>query len=200
MKHIIILGDGMADEPISSLGGQTPLEVAHTPNMRRIARLGRSGLLHTVPKGFTPGSEIANLSVLGYDLRKVFEGRGSLEAASMGVKINPGEMAMRCNIITVHDGIIKNHSGGHISTREAAELIEFLTKELAASPEIMGDLPVKFFPGVSYRHLMKIKEGDKRLECTPPHDVPGQVVSKHMIRATAKEARPTADMLNRLIL
>ncbi len=200
MKHIILLGDGMADEPIDSLGKRTPLQAAHTPNMDRIARLGRTGLLSTVPQGFTPGSEIANLSVLGYDLRKVFEGRGSLEAASMGVEIAPGEMVMRCNLITVEEGNIKNHSAGHISSREAAELIQYLNEELAKRPELKQGFDVKFFPGVSYRHLLKVRDGNKQLECTPPHDVPGEPVARHLIRAKEKAARPTADMLNSLIV
>jgi len=126
MKYLIILGDGMADEPIASLGNKTPLQAANIPTIDKIAALGRNGLLDTIPEGFAPGSEIANLSVLGYDLNKVFEGRGSLEAASMGVAIEPNEMAMRCNLICIEDGKIKNHSAGHISNEEAHELILFL--------------------------------------------------------------------------
>ena len=139
MKYIIILGDGMADEPIGSLGGRTPLQAACKPSIDRVAALGWSGMLATVPAGFAPGSEIANLSVLGYDLPKVFEGRGSLEAASMGVRIEDGEMAMRCNLLTIEQGRIKNHSAGHITGEEAAELIVFLQKELGG-----GD--ANFFP------------------------------------------------------
>ena len=130
MKYIIVLGDGMADEPIGKLGGRTPLQAADTPAMDWLAAHGRCGLLKTVPDGYHPGSEIANLSVLGYDLDRVFEGRGSLEAASMGVDIESGEMAMRCNLVCIENGRIKNHSAGHISTAEAAELIDFLQKEL----------------------------------------------------------------------
>ena len=130
MKYIIILGDGMADEPIDMLGGKTPLQAADKPAIDWLAAHGRSGMLATVPSGFAPGSEIANLSVLGYDVPKVFEGRGSLEAASMGIPIEEGEMAMRCNLITIEDGKIKNHSAGHISNEEAAQLIEFLQQEL----------------------------------------------------------------------
>src|SRR5574344_2187765 len=130
MKYVIILGDGMADEPIAKLGGKTPLQVANKPTIDRLAKMGRNGLLHTVPDGFQPGSEIANLSVLGYDVPKVFEGRGTLEAASMGVPIEPGEMAMRCNIICIENEKIKNHSAGHISNEEAYQLIDFLNEKL----------------------------------------------------------------------
>ncbi|MFG6390123.1 MAG: phosphoglycerate mutase, partial [Muribaculum sp.] len=130
MKYIVVLGDGMADEPIPELGGKTPLEAADTPVMDMLARKGRVGRLVTVPEGFHPGSEIANLSVLGYNVPEVFEGRGVLEAANMGVDIKPGDMAMRCNLICISDGRIKNHSGGHISTEEAHEIIATLQQEL----------------------------------------------------------------------
>ena len=192
MKHIIILGDGMADEPIGSLGGRTPLQAACKPSIDRVAALGRSGMLATVPAGFAPGSEIANLSVLGYDLPKVFEGRGSLEAASMGVRIEDGEMAMRCNLLTIEQGRIKNHSAGHITGEEAAELIVFLQKELGG-----GD--ANFFPGVSYRHLLKLKGGDKRIATTPPHDVPGTPYRDVLVRALVPEAEATAVRINELV-
>ena len=193
MKYIIILGDGMADEPIGSLGGRTPLQAACKPSIDRVAALGRSGMLATVPAGFAPGSEIANLSVLGYDLPKVFEGRGSLEAASMGVRIEDGEMAMRCNLLTIEQGRIKNHSAGHISSEEAHELIDFLQQEL-------GDEIVHFYPGVSYRHLLKIKGGDKHLHCTPPHDVPGAPFRDVLVRPLDPKATDTAYLINRLII
>lgn len=192
MKYIIILGDGMADEPIGSLGGRTPLQAACKPSIDRVAALGRSGMLATVPAGFAPGSEIANLSVLGYDLPKVFEGRGSLEAASMGVRIEEGEMAMRCNLLTIEQGRIKNHSAGHITSEEAAELIVFLQKELGG-----GD--ANFFPGVSYRHLLKLKGGDKRIATTPPHDVPGTPYRDVLVRALVPEAEATAVRINELV-
>ena len=192
MKYIIILGDGMADEPIGSLGGRTPLQAACKPSIDRVAALGRSGMLATVPAGFAPGSEIANLSVLGYDLPKVFEGRGSLEAASMGVRIEDGEMAMRCNLLTIEQGRIKNLSAGHITGEEAAELIVFLQKELGG-----GD--ANFFPGVSYRHLLKLKGGDKRIATTPPHDVPGTPYRDVLVRALVPEAEATAVRINELI-
>jgi 2,3-bisphosphoglycerate-independent phosphoglycerate mutase len=193
MKYIIILGDGMADEPIEKLGGKTPLQFANTPSIDKLASLGVSGLFKSVPDGFAPGSEIANLTVLGYDVSKDFEGRGSLEAASIGVAIEPGEMAMRCNLICIQDKKIKNHSAGHISNGEAEELIHFLQKELG------GDV-VNFFPGVSYRHLVKVKGGNKQIKCTPPHDVPGTPFMDVMIKAANPEADETVRILNELTL
>jgi len=193
MKYLIILGDGMADEPISSLDGKTPLQYAQTPSIDRLAQMGRCGMLDTIPDGFAPGSEIANLSVLGYNLPDVFEGRGSLEAASMGIDILPGEMAMRCNLICIENGKIKNHSAGHISSEEADVLMRFLQEHL-------GDEEVSFYPGVSYRHLLKFKGGDKRLTCTPPHDVPGTTFTEVMVQSQVLEAVSTAEKLNQLIL
>lgn len=193
MKYLIILGDGMADEPIPSLGNKTILQAAKTPTMDKLAKMGRNGLLATVPEGFHPGSEIANLTVMGYDVAKVFEGRGSLEAASMGVDIEPDEMAMRCNIICIQDDKIKNHSAGHISNEEAYQLIEYLNEKL-------GNDVVRFFPGVSYRHLLKIKHGNKHVLCTPPHDVPGTPYKDVLVKAACPEAESTAKLLNELIL
>lgn len=193
MKYIIVLGDGMADEPIDALEGKTPLQVASTPTMDFLAKNGKVGTFETVPKGFHPGSEIANLTVLGYDVTKVFEGRGSLEAASMGIGINPNEMAMRCNLICIEDGKIKNHSAGHISNEEATELINFLQAQL-------GNEVISFYPGISYRHLLKIKNGDKRLLCTPPHDVPGTPFSEVLVKPQVDDASSSADLINDLIL
>jgi len=192
MKYIIILGDGMADEPIASLGNKTAIQAAATPYIDLLARKGRNGLLHTVPEGFAPGSEIANLSVMGYDVPSVYEGRGVLEAASMGVEILPGEMGMRCNLVCLNGDLLINHSAGHISTLEAEELIKFLDHKL-------GNDIFSFYPGVSYRHLLKMKGGDKRLRCTPPHDIPEQPFRPHLIQPEKEEARTTADALNRLI-
>jgi 2,3-bisphosphoglycerate-independent phosphoglycerate mutase len=196
MKHIIILGDGMADEACEALGGLTPLEAASTPALDALAAAGRNGCLATVPEGFHPGSEIAHLSLLGYDVPAVFEGRGTLEAASMGVPILPGEMAMRCNLVCITpDGILKNHSAGHISTEEADQLIKFLNENL-------DDGRCSFFTGVSYRHLLKIKDGDKRVEVTPPHDVPGHPFRDELARPLCQDAAAveTAAYINRLIL
>ena len=183
----------MADEPIAALGDRTPLQAADTPAMDWIAGAGRTGQLYTVPPGYEPGSEVAHLSLLGYDLQKVFEGRGSLEAASMGVPVEEEEMALRCNLICISGDVIKNHSAGHISDAEAHELIDYLQREL-------GSESVHFFPGVSYRHLLKIKGGDKHLRCTPPHDVPGTPFRSVLPKALKPEAEETARLLNDLIL
>jgi len=193
MKHIVILGDGMADEPIEALGGLTPMQAANTPYMDKLASLGRNGRLQTVPEGFHPGSEVANMAVLGYNMPKVYEGRGVLEAASIGVELQPGDLAMRCNLICVEGDILKNHSSGHISTEESDELIKFLNKEL-------GNDRVIFYTGVSYRHLLVIKGGDKRLDCTPPHDVPLRPFRPLLIKPEVAEANDTAELLNNLIL
>lgn len=206
MKHIIILGDGMADHPIKELGGRTLLQAAETPYMDKLARMGRVGRLLTVAEGFHPGSEVANMSVLGYDLPTVYEGRGPLEAASIGVDLQPGEMAMRCNIVCIEGNLIKNHSAGHISTEEADVLVKYLQEHL-------GDNRVRFYTGVQYRHLLVIKGGDKRIDCTPPHDVPLQPFRPLMVKpmegtediaVPEGEAeltpRQTADLINDLIL
>lgn len=192
MKHIIILGDGMADWKVPSLGNKTLLQYAETPNMNRIARLGRSGLLCTVPEGFHPGSEVANSAILGYDQNKVYEGRGPLEAASIGVELNDDDLAMRCNLICIEEGKIKNHSCGRLETEEADELIRFLQEQL-------GNEKVHFYTGVQYRHLLVIKGGNKHLRCTPPHDVPGTPYKECMIKAQVDAAQETADLLNHLI-
>ncbi len=192
MKYIIILGDGMSDEPIAELDNKTPLQAAKTPYMDMLASNGRNGLLNTVPDGFSPGSEIANLSVLGYDIPSVYEGRGVLEAASMGVDILPGEVAMRCNLVCLEGDLLKNHSAGHISTDEATELIRFLEKGL-------GGGQFSFHPGVSYRHLLKIKGGSKNIVCTPPHDIPQKPFFTHLIKPGDSEADATAEALNKLI-
>lgn len=193
MKSIIILGDGMADEPIEALGGKTPMQYADTPYMDKLAEIGVCGRLKTVADGFHPGSEVANMAVLGYDLPKVYEGRGVLEAASIGYDLKPGEIAMRCNLICVEGEILKNHSSGHISTEESDQLIRFLNEKL-------GSDRVHFYTGVSYRHLLVIKEGDKRVDCTPPHDVPLHPFRPLMVKPEVPEAQETADLLNSLIL
>lgn len=201
MKHLIILGDGMSDHPVERLGGKTPLEYASTPGMDRMAREGRSGQLVTVPEGFAPGSEVANISILGYDLREVYEGRGPLEAASIGYDMQPDDMAMRCNIVTLADGIIVNHHGGHLTTGQGTLLIEDLQREL-------GDERVRFIPGIQYRHLLVIRGGSKYVECAPPHDHPREEWKGLLVRPmdNAPEgpgrmtAQETADLLNSLIL
>lgn len=192
MKYIIVLGDGMADEPIESLSNKTPLQVANTPTLDLLTKKGATGLLSTVPEGITPGSEVANLSVLGYDPRVVLEGRGALEAASAGVELFPGELIMRCNLICIENERIKNHSAGHISNEESEILIHFLNERL-------GNEKIEFFPGVSYRNLLKLKQGNKNIECTPPHDVPGTPFKDVLIKTNLPEAKETANLLNDLI-
>ena len=150
MKHIIILGDGMADWSVKSLGDKTLLQYAKTPYMDKLARMGRNGRLITVAEGFHPGSEVANMSVLGYNLPKVYEGRGPLEAASIGVDLQPGEMAMRCNLICVEGEILKNHSSGHISTEEADVLIQYLQEKLGNDRVRFHLFVISFFNAVSY--------------------------------------------------
>lgn len=193
MKYIIILADGCADEPIKELGDKTPLQAAKTPWIDALCSKSRCGRLITVPDDMPPGSEIANLSVLGYDVREVYEGRGVLEAASIGVPIKEGELAMRCNIICIEDEKIKNHSAGHITTPESAQLIKTLQEELNSEK-------VRFYPGVSYRHLLIVEGGNKNITCTPPHDVPGKLYRDVLVKSKDTESESTAILLNDLIL
>lgn len=203
MKHIIILGDGMADHPVERLGGKTLLQYAHTPYMDMLAKNGRTGRLITIPKGFQPGSEVANTAILGYDLNKVYEGRGPLEAASIGYDMAPDDMAMRCNIITLADGRIKNHHGGHLTTEESDVLIKSLDEKL-------GNKDIKFITGIQYRHLLIIKNGNKHIVCAPPHDHPEEEWRPLLVKpepgwedrrdGNRMTARQTADLINGLIL
>ena len=193
MKHIIILGDGMAGWPIEALGGKTTMQAAHTPYMDMLAKMGRSGELITVAPGFHPGSEVANMSILGYNLEKVYEGRGPLEAASIGVELAADELALRCNIVCINDHILKNHSAGHITTEDADILIKYLQEHL-------GNDRIRFHTGVQYRHLLVIKGGDKRIDCTPPHDIPGQKFEPYLVKAEVPEAQETANLINELIM
>lgn len=204
MKHIIILGDGMADKAIEKLGGKTPLQFAKTPYMDMLAKMGRTGRLITVPEGYNPGSEVANTAILGYDLDKVYEGRGPLEAASIGYEMDPMDLALRCNIICVReDGTIKTHNGGNLSTEDAGPLVDLLNEKL-------GSDRVKWVKGIQYRHLLVINGGSKHVVCAPPHDHPNEPWRPLLVqpekgwenkreegRMTAQE---TADLLNELIL
>ena len=192
MKYIILLGDGISDQPEAELGGKTPLMLAKTPNMDRLATLGRSGTLKTIPPSLHPGSEVANMAVLGYDVPAVFEGRGVIEAASIGVTLQQGDMALRCNLVTLTGDIILNHSAGHITTEEADELIKYLNEHLASDK-------IRFYTGVSYRHLLVIKGGNKQVVCTPPHDVPGKKYEPLLPKAADVSAESTARLLNELI-
>jgi 2,3-bisphosphoglycerate-independent phosphoglycerate mutase len=193
MKYIIIVGDGMADYPVKKLGGKTPLMVAQKPNIDRIAWEGRCGLFVTVEPDMPPGSEVANLTVLGYDPHLCYQGRGVLEAASQGVNLKPTDIAMRCNLICVQGGRIKNHSAGHIATDEGRQLIDEVQSKL-------GNPIVHFYPGLSYRHLLVLAQGSTEIECSPPHDNVGRPISEVMIKARSSAASLTADLLNALII
>ncbi|MBX3729912.1 MAG: cofactor-independent phosphoglycerate mutase [Candidatus Sumerlaeia bacterium] len=190
MKYVIFLGDGMADEPVARLGGKTPLQVARKPNIDRIAREGRTGMFRTLQPDMATGSAVANLSVMGFDPRQCFQGRGVLEAASMGVDIGE-HMAMRCNLICIaDDGTIKNHSAGHISSAESDQLLEALRAHLPPT--------MRLHTGVSYRHLLVAEGLNTALECAPPHDHPGERAADLPIRAKKPEAEESARVLNEL--
>ena len=216
MKHIIILGDGMADLPVERLGGKTLLQYAEKPMMDQLAREGRCGRLITVPEGFPPGSEVANTAILGYDLNKVYEGRGPLEAASIGYEMADDDMAIRCNIITLEDGKIITHNGGNLETKDADVLIRYLNEQLAKPiNEREGCERVKFITGIQYRHLLVIKGGSKHIICAPPHDHPNEPWEPLLVKPVLPDApdnpespdnpdrlspQATADLLNELIL
>ena len=208
MKHIIILGDGMADLPVERLGGKTLLQYAHKPMMDQLAREGRCGRLITVPEGFPPGSEVANTAILGYDLNKVYEGRGPLEAASIGYEMADDDFAIRCNIITLADGKIITHNGGNLETKDGDVLIKYLNETLAKPiNERSGCERVKFITGIQYRHLLVIKGGSKHIVCAPPHDHPNEAWRPLLVKAEDCPEEPnrltpqqTADLLNELIL
>ena len=180
MKYVILLGDGMADEPIAELAGRTPLQAANTPNMDKLAQNGIIGLAETVPRAFHPGSDVANLSVFGYDPATCYTGRSPLEAASMGVELGPDDVAFRLNLVTLGqaggDLYMEDFSAGHITTAEARELIECLQAEL-------GDDEFQFYPGVSYRHLMVWRGGRDGFNVAPPHDLTGQSIREHLPRS-----------------
>ncbi len=180
MKYAFLVGDGMADEPIAELGGRTPLEAAHIPNMDRVAALGRVGRVKTVPDGLPPGSDVANLSLLGYDAAAVFQGRGPIEAASIGVELNADDTAFRCNLVTLRDGLMNDYSAGHITTEESRPLI----LEIQAA---LGTDKVRFVPGVSYRHLAIFKNFPAGLDCTPPHDISGRPWEPHKPEGPGRE-------------
>lgn len=193
----------MADHPVARLGGKTLLQYADKPYMNMLACKGRTGRLITIPEGFLPGSEVANTAILGYDLNRVYEGRGPLEAASIGYDMQPDDFAMRCNLITLSNDIIKNHSGGHLTTEEGDVLIKYLNDNL-------GNDKIKLITGIQYRHLLIIRGGNKHIICAPPHDHPNEQWKELMVkpepgwedkhdgkRMTAKE---TADLINELIL
>ena len=179
-KYLILLGDGMADEPLEALEGKTPLEAACTPNMDRLAREGICGWVRTVPPGLPPGSDVANLSVLGFNPETFYTGRAPLEAAAMGVDMGPEDVAYRCNLVTVKDGIMEDYSAGHISSEEAAQLIKDLDKTL-------GNREFSFYPGVSYRHLLLWRGGRDAIETTPPHDISGREIGDYLPKGEGAE-------------
>ena len=193
----------MADHPVERLGGKTLLQYADTPYMDMLAKNGRTGRLITIPEGFQPGSEVANTAILGYDLNGVYEGRGPLEAASIGYDMRADDMAMRCNIITLADGRIKNHHGGHLTTEQSDILIKYLDRQL-------GNEDIKFITGIQYRHLLIIRGGNKHIVCAPPHDHPEEEWRQLMVRpehgwenrrdGDRMTAQQTADIINTLIL
>ena len=188
MKYIILQGDGMADYPLEALGGKTPLEAARTPNMDWLAAHGVYGIAHVIPEGFPPGSDVGNMSIMGYDPAVYHTGRSPLEAASMGVALGPNDIAFRCNLVTLGGGgketFMEDFTSGHISTEEAADLIRDLDREL-------GGNGIEFFPGVSYRHLMVWRNGKEKMETTPPHDITDQKTAAYM---------PEGDGAERLLL
>ena len=163
----------MADFPIDELGGETPLERASTPNMDKVAASGRVGLLATIPDGYTPGSDVGNMSLMGYDPRSYFTGRAPIEAASMGIPLGKDDVAFRCNLVTIDNGVMKDYSAGHISTPVARKVIGALREALETDE-------VRFFPGVGYRHIMTIKNTGANLVCTPPHDITGRPVDGYL--------------------
>lgn len=192
MKYIIILGDGMADYPIEELHGKTPLMAAQKPGMDFIARQGRTGLFRTIEPDMATGSAVANLTVLGYNPRTDFNGRGVLEAASMGVHLEPEQLVFRINLISVLEGKIKSHSAGHITNEEAHELISYLQDKFKS-----WDL--RLIPGLSYRHLLVFPGGSTAVECAPPHDHLDKPISSLLVQAKEPEAQPAARLLNEMI-
>ena len=192
----------MADLPVERLGGKTLLQYAKKPMMDQLAKEGRCGRLVTVPEGFPPGSEVANTAILGYDLNKVYEGRGPLEAASIGYEMADDDFAIRCNIITLEDGKIITHNGGNLETKDGDVLIKYLDEHL-------GSDRVKFITGIQYRHLLVIKGGNKHIVCAPPHDHPNEEWRPLLVKPEKVDipdnpdrmtAQETADLINDLIL
>lgn len=212
MKRIILLGDGMADWHNEELDGKTALQYAKTPYMDLLAKNGRTGMLKTIQNGFHPGSEVANSAILGYDQTEVYEGRGPLEAASIGVELHPDDLAIRCNLICIENGKIKNHSCGHLETEQADILIKFLQEELSKDKDIcerFGRQRFCLYTGIQYRHLLVVRGGNKHIICTPPHDVPGKEWKPLMVKPDIKKsmaaphtelsAFETAELLNLII-
>jgi len=189
MKYVVVIGDGMADFPLKELNGETPLQRAEIPNMDLIASKGVSGMLKTVPNDMHPGSDVANLSIMGYNPKEYYTGRGPLEAPSVGAHMDKGDVAFRCNFITEEDGILADFNAGHISTIEASELIESLNQKFYS----FG----KFYLGTSYRNLFLIKDKSfASIESTPPHDVVGEPIEGYLLKPTENE---NAILLNKIM-
>jgi 2,3-bisphosphoglycerate-independent phosphoglycerate mutase len=176
MKYVVLIGDGMAGRPLAELGGRSCLQAARTPNMDQLAIHGEVGIAHTIPDGFEPGSDVANMSILGYDPSRYYSGRAPVEAVYRGIKLGPRDVAYRCNLVTLSGPlkdphtVMRSFSAGHISTREASTLVKEINRRL-------GGKGIAFYPGVSYRHLMVWKDGREKMVCTPPHDISGQKIN-----------------------
>ncbi len=192
MKYIVLLGDGMADNPIEDRAGETPLQISRTVCMDALAQMGEMGLVKTVPEGMPPGSDVANLSVLGYDPGRYYSGRAPIEAASIGVDLFDSDVAFRCNLVTLgkKDGslVMDDYSAGHISSDDARIVIRELKKQL-------DDREIRFYPGVSYRHLMVWKQGEDSMSTTPPHDITGRQIEGFLPKGSGSEK--IADLMDR---
>ncbi|MCX7927915.1 MAG: cofactor-independent phosphoglycerate mutase [Candidatus Omnitrophica bacterium] len=179
MKYIVLIPDGMADYPVVELQGRTPLEVAQKPNMDYCAKFGILGKVKTIPPNMTPASDVANMSILGYDPQIYYSGRGPLEAANMGIELENDDVAFRCNLITAVDDRLVDYSAGHISTKEAQNIIKWLDQKL-------GNKEIRFYAGISYRHLVLFRNGSKKkldaLKCVAPHDIVNQSINKNLPR------------------
>ena len=195
MKYIIVIGDGMADYPIPELGNRTPLQAAYKPNMDKIAAEGRNGIIRTVPDTLNPGSDVAILSVLGFDPTQFYTGRGAFEAAARGIKLRDNDVAFRCNLITEKDGVLVDYSSGHITSKESTQLITVIKTSFEKKGQI------EFYPGLDYRHFLIIRNApfSVQVECAPPHDVIGKEVSKVLPKAKSPEAEMIATLLREFI-
>ncbi len=192
-KYIVILADGMADEPIDEFNGKTPVMEASTPVLDEICSLSVTGLASTIPEGFHPGSEIANMNILGYHPKDFFQGRGVLEASSLGIKPDADDLVMRCNLVSLEDDILINHSAGHISTDEATQIIDSLNESL-------GNDIIRFYPGTSYRHILIIKGGNADVTCIPPHDHPNKPARPLFPQSSTPKGEATAELLRSLMI
>lgn len=192
MKYVVLVGDGMADYPLAELDGKTPLEIAKTPNMDYIAEGGQVGIIRTIPRQMAPASDVANLSILGYDPLKYYTGRGPLEAKNLGIELSEEDVAFRCNLITAEGDKLVDYSAGHITTKEAHILINHLNKKL-------GSESIRFYPGVSYRNVMVARNFGLNAKCVPPHDIMGKRISNYLPRGIGAERLITLMRASRTI-